>query len=192
MPVSDAVTDAARDAARTAGYADGWAQGQRAARVAARAVADQLAAEERAAAAARAEAVRRALAAVARAAAELDARRAPALAEIEDQVLHAAVEIATAIVGYEIAHAPDRPVTAVRRAMSLVPDGVPVTVRVHPDDHQTLVGAGGTTYALDGRAITVRADAALAPGDAVAEYGVTTIDASLAAAAARIREVLGR
>jgi flagellar assembly protein FliH len=80
----------------------------------------------------------------------------------------------------------------VRRALSLVPDGTSVTVRLHPDDHRALVGPGGSTYAVEGRPITVRADADLAPGDAVAEYGMTTVDATIAAAVARVREVLER
>lgn len=192
LPVPSALVTQARAAARTAGYAEGWAQGQRAAQVAARAAADQRAAAERAAAAEHAAAVRRAVAAIAEAAADLDARWAPALAEIEEALLSAAVEVAEAIVGYELSRADDRPVAAVRRALSMAPGCGPVTVRLNPDDHRTLVGAGGTTYAVDGRAITVRPDAALAPGDAVAEHGVTTVDATIAAAVARVREVLGR
>jgi flagellar assembly protein FliH len=183
---------AAREAARATGYAEGWAQGQRAARVAAQAMADQAAANEQAAAQARAAGARRALAALAKAAADLDARRAPALAAVEDAILSAAVEVAEAIVGYEISRAEDRPVAAIRRGLAGVPEGGPVTVRVHPDDHRALVEAGGSAYEADGRAITVRPDAALAPGDAVAECGVVSVDATIATAVARVREVLGR
>jgi flagellar assembly protein FliH len=182
---------AAREAARATGYAEGWAQGQRAARVAAQALADQAAAAEQAAAQARAAGARRALAALATAAADLDARRAPALGAVEDAILSAAVEVAEAIVGYEISRAEDRPVAAIRRALARVPSG-PVTVRVHPEDHRALVEAGGSAYEADGRAITVRPDAALAPGDAVADCGVVSVDATIAAAVARVREVLGR
>jgi flagellar assembly protein FliH len=189
-PVPSTLVRQARDAARTAGYADGWAQGQRAVKMAAQATADQTAAAERAGAQQRAAAAERAVAALLKAAAGLDARRGPALAEVQDAVLAAAVEVAEAILGYEVSRAEDSGLAAARRALAVVPEGGPVTVRLNPDDHRTLAAAGGT--AVDGREISLRADAALAPGDAVAEYGVTTVDATLAGAIARVREVLSR
>lgn len=221
VPVPSAMVAVAQEAARATGYAEGWAQGQRAARVSAQAVADQQAAAWHAADQAREAAAGRALAAVAKAAADLDTRETPALEAIADAVLSAAVDIAEALLGYEVANAESAPdgstaLAAIRRAMSLVPDGGPVTVRLYPDDYATVVGRGDTgltagrpagtpgtgvprrpatgdaTYAFEGRAITVRADATLSPGDAVAEYGVTTVDATLAAAVARVREALAR
>jgi flagellar assembly protein FliH len=191
-PLPSALVAQARDAARTAGYADGWAQGQRAAKVAAQAVADQVAAAERAAVQQRTAAAEQAVAAVAQAAANLDARRTTTLAELGDAVLSAAVEVAEAILGYEVSRAEDSGLAAARRALAMVPECAAVTVRLNPDDHRALAADGGTTYAVDGREITLRADAALARGDAVAEYGVTTVDATLANALARVREVLAR
>jgi flagellar assembly protein FliH len=191
-PVPSALVAQARDAARTAGYADGWAQGQRAAKVAAQAIADQVAAAERAAAQQRAAAAQQAVAAVAQAAANLDARRTETLTDLGDAVLAAAVEVAEAILGYEVSRAEDSGLAAARRALAMVPDCGAVTVRLNPDDHRALAADGGTAYTIDGREITLRADAALAPGDALAEYGVTTVDATLAGALARVREVLAR
>ncbi|HYN93840.1 MAG TPA: FliH/SctL family protein [Pilimelia sp.] len=191
VPAPPAVVQQARDAARTAGYAEGWAQGQRAARVAAEAAADQRAAENAAVDATRAALLQRAGAAVAGAVAELDARRLASAVEVTDAILAAAVDVAEAVLSYELATAPDAPLAAVRRAMAPVPDTGEVTIRLHPADHQALVGEGGSTYVVDhGRPVTLRVDAALSPGDAVAEYGVTTVDATIAGALARIREVL--
>jgi len=192
LPVPSAVVTRAREAARTAGYADGWAQGQQAAKLAAQARADQVAAAERAAAQGRAEVAQRALSALGKAAADLDARRAPALAEISRTVLAAAVEVAEAIVGYELANAENSGLAAVRRAIAMVPEAGPVTVRLHPADRDGLIGPDGSTYTFEGRDITVKADPTLHSGDAVAEYGVTTIDATLTAAVSRVREVLSR
>jgi len=90
--------------------------------------------------------------------------------------------------------APAYPV--LRRAMSLAPSGVAITVRLHPEDHDTLVGTDtdaahpGGEFILGGRPIRVIADASLSPGDAMADYAATTIDASLTTAMARVREVL--
>lgn len=228
-PVPSAMAIQAREAARTAGYADGWVQGQRAGRAVAQAAADQLAAEQQALAQAQAAAMRRALEAVARSATDLDARSVPALESITATILSTAVDLAEALLGYEVSHtdnaAPggNSALAAVRRAMSLVPEGGPVTVRLHPDDYGCLARQGDTlhtdtghtgtghpstghtgyghtgvgrtgefTYAFEGRAITVRADPDLALGDAIAEYGVTTVDARLSTAMARVREVLSR
>jgi flagellar assembly protein FliH len=192
VPAPGGLSDAARAAAHATGYADGWAKGQRAARLAARAAADRAAAAERAAEQARTAALERAVAAVGRAAAALAAREAQALAEVQDVVLAAAVDVAEAILGHELSHAPDGPLAAVRRALSATPDGGPVTVRLHPDDHAALVGADGSAYAVEGRTVSLVPDPALDPGDAVATSGASTVDATLAAAVARVREVLAR
>jgi len=191
-PAPGETVEHARAAARTAGYADGWAQGQQAARVSARAAADQAAAAQRAATATAQAALEQAVAAVGQAAVSLDRREALSLAGLEDAILTAAVTVAEALIGYELSRDEDRGLAAVRRAMALVPDGGPVTVRLHPDDHLTLAGADGSAYEFEGRPVILRADARLAPGDAVAEYAATTVDATIGAALARVREVLAR
>lgn len=183
---------AARDAARAAGYADGWAQGQRAARLAGQAASDQRAAAEAAEAQRRGAAARRALGAVATAAASLDARHAPALVDLSEVILAAAVEIAEAIVGHEIDHGEHRGMAAVRRATALVPDGGAVTVRLHPDQYDEMVATIGAESVMDGRPVRLRPDPALAAGDSVAVYGPTTVDATVAAAVARVRQELDR
>ncbi|GGK18177.1 hypothetical protein GCM10010124_08460 [Pilimelia terevasa] len=180
-----------QQAARTAGYAEGWAQGQRAARVAAQAVADQLAAADAAETTAREALLGQAIQAVAGAMAQVEAREAPVVAEIGASIFAAATALAEAVIGYEINTNPDTPMHAVRRALAMVPTAEDVTVRLHPSDHRALTGSETTVAeSVDGRAVTLHPDPGLQPGDATADYGVTHIDATIANALDRAREVL--
>jgi flagellar assembly protein FliH len=190
-PVSSRRVEEARSAARTAGYAEGWAQGQRAARVAAQAARDQIAAEREAEDAAREALVRRAVGAVSRAADDLASRSVPAVEAIEDLVLRTAVELAEALLGHELTAGAARETHALRRAMAGAPAAGVVTVRLHPDDCHALTEALPTTGEFDGRPVALIADPGLRPGDAVAESGSTTVDATLAGAVSRVRQVLG-
>jgi len=71
------------------------------------------------------------------------------------------------------------------------PESGDLVVSLHPDDFHALVGdAGETDFEHEGRRVCLRADAALRPGDAVAESGMATVDATIAAAVARAREAL--
>ncbi|GGJ82520.1 hypothetical protein GCM10010123_10220 [Pilimelia anulata] len=180
-----------QDAARTAGYADGWAQGQRAARIAAAAAAERLAAATAAADAARDAALHRAMAAVAGAVRGIEQRETAAMGDLTATILASATALAEAIIGYEIDKNPDSALHAVRRALAMAPTTEDVTVRLHPADHRALTGsATAATQSIDGRTVTVHPDPDLQPGDATATYGVTRIDATVANALARAREVL--
>ena len=129
-------------AARTAGYAEGWAQGQRAAAVAAQAAArpDGRAAEQAARAAPRGRVAQRARRRARRGPpTDLERQRVPTAARrLQDAILRAAVELAEAILGRELATAEGR--GAGRRCAGRWrsrPTAGPVTVRLHPDDHRT-------------------------------------------------------
>ncbi|GAA0814279.1 FliH/SctL family protein [Spirilliplanes yamanashiensis] len=191
VPVDSDAVARVKEEARTAGYAEGWAQGQREAAVAAAALLDQTAAAERAAAAQHAAAVQQALGALARAAGDLDARTAATVEEVEQTVARYAVELAEAILDRELADPAGRGADALRRAMSRAPSAGVVTVSLHPDDYRLLTeDHPGGEHVVDGRPVRLRPDAALRPGDAVAEIGAMTVDATVAAAVARVREAL--
>jgi flagellar assembly protein FliH len=196
VPIEDESLEAAREAARSAGYAAGWAQGQQAAREATVAMRDEAELAAQAAQLARVEALSRAIRAIAQAAESLERRGVTAAAEIEDLIIRSAVDLAEGLLCRELSDAGERALDAVRRAMSLAPSGVAITVRLHPADHDTLVGPDsdlshpGGDFFLDGRPIRVIGDPSLSPGDAMADYAATTIDASLTAAMTRVREVL--
>lgn len=174
------------EAARAQGYAVGWAQGRRDA--AAQAVAE---ATETAAAHAGAEEQRAAehalrLAVLERAAAAFSRSVVEIAGRLEEQALGLARELTTMLLGRELALATDPAGDVVRRALAVLPDGgVPVTVRVHPDVH-----GAAASESLSARGVTVVADADLDLHDAIVETETSYVDLGVAAALARVLEVL--
>lgn len=179
-----------------AGYAAGWAQGRQAAAVASQEESRRLHAEIEAAAAAAAVAaearVNRALHALASAARRLDERSTPGLAELETTVVDSVFTLAEAVIGRELAIAETPGADAIARALAAVPTGGPVTVHLHPSDLATITEITGNNgqLTIEGRSVLVRSDPALQQGDAIAECDATTVDARIAPAVHRIREVL--
>jgi flagellar assembly protein FliH len=75
--------------------------------------------------------------------------------------------------------------------MAAAPTQGDVVVNLHPDDFRQLVGAAtDTDYNFEGRPVHLRPDPGLRPGDAVAETGTTSVDATIEAAVQRAREAL--
>jgi len=187
--IPDELLAPARAAAQAAGYAAGWASGIRAARLVADAEAHVAAAERDRAGATQRAALAQAITAIDRAAGALEQRAVPAAEQIEQLILSSAFAIAETLVGRTLADEQLRSNAAVARALSLAPTDEDVVVTVHPADLAAL-GAAGTARTEGGRTIAFAADGTLAPGDAVARSGATSIDARLGAALERIREVL--
>jgi flagellar assembly protein FliH len=191
------LVEQARAEARAVGYAQGWAHGLRDA-------ADSQAGELAAASADRASLrdraelqVALALQALQAAAAELRQSSVSITESIEDQILAAAVEIAEALLGRELRDPEVAAPAALARVLRLAPADEPVTVWLHPADHDTLTAPAGTALTgsvegATGRGLTFEIDPELHPGDARARCGSTIIDARLAAGVARLREYLGR
>ncbi|MEX2658093.1 MAG: FliH/SctL family protein [Acidimicrobiales bacterium] len=179
-PARRAVDPAAVAEAQAAGHAAGRAEGYDAGRL--EALADAAVAR-----AALADAGAAALAALERASAELAAREARSLADVEHAVLACAFELATAVVGRELALASDPGRDALRRALVLAPERESVTAHLHPDDVALL---GDPTELSPGREVTVVADPAVERGGCVLEAGPCRIDAQLGAALARVKAVL--
>jgi flagellar assembly protein FliH len=191
VPVDSAPIERARQQARTAGYAEGWAQGQRAAAVQATAAAErardgELVHEQR-----RAAALAQAVNSLGRAVTALETQLMPTLTELQEAVLAHAFELAEAIIGRVVDDPEGRGADALRRAMNAAPDRGEIVVSLHPDDFRNLVGsATDADFNYEGRPVHLRPNPALRPGDAVAETGTTTVDASIAAAVLRAREAL--
>jgi flagellar assembly protein FliH len=125
-----------------------------------------------------------------RLAAEADAvaeRHAAIVHEIEAQVVRMAFDIAQTLVGRELRATDQAAADAIRRALEFAPATGPVVVRLHPDDVEAL---GDPARVVSGRALTVVSDPALASGDAIVDVGPARIDARIASAIERIREVL--
>ncbi len=190
-PVDSAPVERAKDQARTAGYAEGWAQGRRAAALEAEAAQERARAAEQAHEQRRAAALAQAVNALGRAVTGLETQLMPTMQELQEAVLAHAFALAEAIVGRALDDPEGRGADALRRAMAAAPEQGEITVSLHPDDYRNLVGAATEAdYNYGGRPVHLRPDPALRPGDAVAETGSTTVDASIAAAVQRAREAL--
>ncbi|MBT8226107.1 MAG: flagellar assembly protein, partial [Dactylosporangium sp.] len=153
---------------------------------------ERMAEQVRAEAAQHAAQMTQAVQALAAAATRLDQRATPDLAELEQTIVIAAFALAESIVGRELTTATDPGADAIARALAAVPSGGRVTVRLSPQDLATVAETEGLAgeLAIGGRDVTVLADPALAPGDAMAECDATTVDARVLPAIARMREVL--
>ncbi|GAA3335654.1 hypothetical protein GCM10020358_04770 [Amorphoplanes nipponensis] len=191
VPSDSAPVERAKQAARTTGYAEGWAQGRRAAALEAAAAAERARAVEQAHDQRRAAALAQAVNALGRAVTNLETQLMPTLHELQEAVLAHAFELAEAIVGRAMDDPEGRAAAALRRAMNAAPEQGDIVVSLHPDDFRNLVGtATDADYNYEGRPVHLRPEPALHPGDAVAETGTTTVDASIAAAVARARAAL--
>lgn len=179
------LAETTRAAAQAQGYAVGWAEGRRAAAELA-AEADRAAAEAHAAAEERREAEHAAaLAALTRAAAALQQTSARLAGELEDQAVRLARELTTELVGHEVRTCTDAGVDVVRRALVVLPTGVPVTLRVHPS-----VVSSPAVGDLADHGVSVVADPTLDRADAVVESTEAVVDLRIGAALERVREAL--
>ncbi|GIT78567.1 hypothetical protein LLS1_02360 [Leifsonia sp. LS1] len=184
---------AALTSARSRGYATGYADGRRAAAEEQRAwqeAAERSRAEQEERAARRIAVLAQALRA---AAVELGEATVPVLAEVEDVLVEAAFELASAVVGEALADRVSAARAAVSRALAAETVGAVAVVRLNPEDLALLTeadaGAGG---AAAGPAAAPRlvADPALAPGDAIGELPAGWLDARVSTALARARQAL--
>ncbi len=132
-----------------------------------------------------------AIAALESGAASLAHRDAATLAELEREAVVLAVELASEIVGRELAVAERPVVDALARAAQLLPDrGIP-RIRVHPDDaatvHETVTSdTGRWTPGVD-----VIADPTIERGGCVVDIDACRIDAQIGPAIERLRAALG-
>jgi len=180
----DGLVHAAGNAARAQGYARGWAEGRRAAMAQVASVeAERTRARDAEHTRAVAE-VRQAAQALRLAADRFDEAARRQLEELAGAAVELALQVAEAVLVHELRVAAQPGADALRRALAAVPEPGRVTVRLHPDDLASL-----DRTALDHR-VTVQADPTLARGDAVAETDDTVVNATVANALARVREVL--
>ena|SRR5438067_5447234 len=162
---------------REAGYEAGYRAGMEAA-----------AASVEAATAERTTALRHAMGALSEAVRALDARQVAALEHVEHEVVAAAFELATALLGRELELAGDPGADALARAMALVPDHGEVVARLHPTDAETFQRADRRAPGRE--PFTIVADPAVERGGCIVEVGSTQIDTQLGPAIERVREVL--
>ncbi len=170
-PWSEQIDDA-RESARSAGFQQGRQEG-----LAAGLQASKARVEEQQAALA---------AAVETAVNELNARADELGQRLAAQVTDLAVEIAKAVLDREIEVSEDPGAEAIARCLDLVPDTGSLVVRLNPDDAAGL----GPIDGLGDRELTVAADPALSPGDAIVSVDQITIDARLSESLRRVEDAL--
>ncbi|WP_246635062.1 FliH/SctL family protein [Actinoplanes hulinensis] len=190
-PVDSEAVEKAKQQARTTGYAEGWAAGKRDAAVANEAAAARAVVAEEEHEHRRAMALAQAVNALGRAVTDLEDQLRPTYTDMQELIMASAWELAEGIIGRALREDPERGADALRRAMTAAPQHADVVVSLHPDDLQSLVGEGsGGDFDYQGRRIVLRPDPGLRPGDAVAETGTATVDATVATAMDRAREAL--
>ena len=190
LPELHGITPAAMDPARveaamregyTTGHAAGFEDGRAAGFAAGEAAAMEATEEGRRRLFAAAGALANQLDRVA--AAEVALRESFAAATVD-----AAIAIAAAVLGRELSVLADPGREAILRAFAVAPtEASTATVRLHPSDARLLDDADSI---VPGVAITVVPDPAVEPGGCELTVGDTTVDATVSAALARVREVL--
>jgi flagellar assembly protein FliH len=190
-PTLEAVVAQAEERARATGWERGRQEGRAAARqelaelaaVQDQARAEQLQAQERR----RAQELTRVVDALRLTTADLDAREAPAFADIERSVATMAVQIAEALIGRHLELGKSPALDAVQRALALAPRQSAAIVRLHPD---STLGLPDVSDAVPGGSVTIVADPSVEIDGCIVEAGNRTIDAQLGPALQRLREVL--
>lgn len=181
------IAERSHQAARAQGYAIGWAEGRRVALARAE---EEAAAVRRTAADGRARREaehRQAMAALDAAVEQVRLRMAEAVDAVAAHAVEVALELTRAILAREVLTATDPGADALRRAIASVEPHVTATVRLHPEDRAALDPA-----VVKAHDVVVVDDPSLSRGDAVAETDDTLVDATIAAALERVREVLTR
>lgn len=135
--------------------------------------------------------VESALSAMTAACAEVLGARAEAVEVVASDAAELAFELVEALLGRELELSASITYDALRRALALVPEGEALVIRVHPDDLRTLQELVSSVSGSIPSACSVVPDDQVEPGGCVVDAGPCRVDAQLAPALERVREVLG-
>lgn len=175
------------DRGYTQGHAAGYAAGIQAAALEQQRLREKLQSEHRAMLDAGRQAVAHAVRALEASAAASRQHRGVALEEAQDVLAASAIELAEAILGYELDKGQDTARAALARALGTVSGAETVTsVRLHPAD----LAAVAAVDVVDVAGVELKADPSLKPGDAIAEYPQGWLDARLSTALDRAKRAL--
>lgn len=175
------------DSGYTQGHAAGYAAGIKAAALEQQRLREQLSVEHRAMLDAGRQAVAQAVRALEAAAVASRQHRGIALEEAQDVLAASAIDLAEAILGYELDKGQNTARAALTRALATVAGSQTVTtIRLHPADLAALAAVDVGNVA----GVELTADPALKPGDAIAEYPLGWLDARLGTALGRAKAAL--
>ncbi|MHC6219506.1 FliH/SctL family protein [Arthrobacter sp. MMS24-S77] len=185
--VQPATRSLKEDRGYTQGHAAGYAAGIQAAALEQRRLREQLEAEHRAMLDAGRQAVAEAVRALEAAGAAARQYRGVALEEAQDVLAASAIDLAEAILGYELETGRNTARAALARALGVVSGVETVTaIRFHPADLAALSAVDVGNVA----GVELKSDPALNPGDAIAEYPQGWLDARLSTALDRAKAAL--
>ncbi|MFH5880043.1 FliH/SctL family protein [Arthrobacter sp. NA-172] len=185
--VQPAARSGREDRGYTQGHAAGYAAGIRAAAVQEQRLREQLRTEHHAVLDAGRSAVAHAVRALEAAAAASQQRQGLALEEAQEVLAASAIELAEAILGYELTQGKNTARAALARALGAASGVETVTsVRLNPAD----VAALAAVDAGNPAGVELKADPALNPGDAIAEHPQGWLDARLSTALDRAKQAL--
>ncbi len=122
--------------------------------------------------------------------AELANRDEVALADIEADVVALAVELASELVGRELAVVDRALIDALERVIGLVPERGQPTVFVHPADESTAREAIAADVVRWPETVIVRADPGIERGGCVVEVDACRIDGQIGPALDRLRRAI--
>ncbi|SEI83510.1 flagellar assembly protein FliH [Arthrobacter sp. yr096] len=179
------------DRAFVQGHAAGYAAGMQAAAAQQLQLQQRLRREHEQMLDAERSALARALQLLQAAASAAQQRQEVAVADVQDVLAAGSMELAEAILGYELARGENTAHAALERALGTQGGGSTgvgrvTAVRLHPRDLEVLKAAG----AADIAGVQLQADATLNLGDAVGEYPNGWIDARIGAALERAKQAL--
>jgi flagellar assembly protein FliH len=183
----DSLADQVRAAARAEGYTAGWSEGHRTGLTKVMAAREEDEAELAARIAEHAAQAKTAMEALTVAVDRIQRQAAADREQLESRLSTVVVELVEAVLGAELRDGRAAATSALARALAAAPSDVDLTIRLNPADHATLVELG-----LDAtpNRVTLVTDPAIGSGDAEVTGETTYVDASIATALERVREVL--
>ncbi|RNE66680.1 FliH/SctL family protein [Cryobacterium tepidiphilum] len=185
--LGDDVSAGFEEQARARGHATGYTDGLRAARSEVEARVRRLEADHQAVVGELRAKHERAVAVLAAATRALDDRTVPVLADAHGALAAAALDLAEAVLGYELDDEPRSARAALARALHEVDVDLVRVVRMHPAD-LALIDAEARARA----GVRFTADATLSRGDAITEFPDGYLDARISSALERARAALLR
>lgn len=125
--------------------------------------------------------------AIVRAADSMSEARVEAVEIVAADAVALAFELAEVVLQRELVISRYVPADALARAITLVPSGQDIVVRLHPGE---MIDAVDLQHLVPDSAVRVVADATVEPGGCVLEAGPCRIDAQIGSALARARELV--
>lgn len=112
------------------------------------------------------------------------------LRNLDEEALTLALAIGRAIVRHEVSVDPDTVLGIVRAALAELSAGAAVSLRVHPDDAETLRSAVPALGLPVTTEVVVIGDPTISPGGCLVESGAARVDATIEAQIARLGHLL--